>query len=267
MASRTKQKEEARARRLAEERARAERDRRQRRLRMLAGVVLAAIAVVAVAIVISSNSGGSKGGIQTGTKASQTISGVNSLLAGIPQSGNTLGSPNAKVTVTEWGDLQCPVCRDFALSSENQLISNDVRSGKVKLVYRSLETATGNSPNPQVFVPQQAAALAAGDQRLAWNYILLFYHQQGQEGTGYVNDAFLSGLARQISGLDYSKWSSDRTSSSLTSQVAQDQQTAQSLGYRYTPTIVVRGPKGQAQPIVGDPSSYSQLEQRIRSVQ
>ena len=52
------------------------------------------------------------------------------------------------MTVTEYGDLECPVCRDFALGAENQLISNDVRSGKVKLVYKSLETATGNGPTP-----------------------------------------------------------------------------------------------------------------------
>ncbi len=267
MASRTKQKEAARARRLAEERARLERERRQRRLRTLGGVVLAAIAVVVVAIVISSSGGGGNGGLQTGTTATKTASGVNSLLAGIPQNGTTIGNPNAPVTVTEFGDLECPVCKDFALSSEQQLIANDVRSGKVKLVFRSLETATGNGPNPSVFPTQQAAALAAGQQHLGWNYIMLFYNEQGQEGTGYVNDAYLTGLAHQISGLDFAKWQSDRASSSLTSQVTQDEQAAQAKGFDSTPTIVVQGPKGQAQPIVGDPSTYSQLEQTIKSVQ
>ena len=47
MASRTKQKEEARARRLAEEAARRERARRDRRLRTVGGLVIAAVAVVA----------------------------------------------------------------------------------------------------------------------------------------------------------------------------------------------------------------------------
>ena len=42
MASRKEQKEQARARRLAEERARAERARRDRRLRMIGGVVAGA---------------------------------------------------------------------------------------------------------------------------------------------------------------------------------------------------------------------------------
>ncbi len=59
MASRTKQKEEARARRLAEEQARAERERRVRRLRMSGGVVVGLVAVIAVAVAIGSG-GGSK---------------------------------------------------------------------------------------------------------------------------------------------------------------------------------------------------------------
>jgi protein-disulfide isomerase len=265
MASRTKQKEEARARRLAEERARLERERQQRRLRMVVGVVLAAVAVIVVAIAISSNSGKSNSGLQTGTKANATVSGVETLLAGIHQNGNTIGNPNAKVTITEFGDLQCPICRDFALGAESTLIAKDVRAGKVKLVYRSLETATGNGPNPGVFPTQQAAALAAGQQQRMWDYIELFYHQQGTEDTNYVNDVYLDGLARQISGLNFAKWNSDRTSSSLTSQVTADEQTAASKGYNSTPTLLVSGPKGQARPIVGD-TDYGTLEQAIQSV-
>jgi protein-disulfide isomerase len=265
MASRTKQKEEARARRLAEERARAERERRGRRLRMVSGVVIAAVAVVVVAIVISTNNSPGKSGLQSGTKANATVSNVETLLAGIPQNGNTLGNPNAKVTVTEFGDLQCPICKDFALGAENQLIANEVRTGKAKLVYRSLETATGNGPNPGVFPTQQAAALAAGLQGRAWDYIELFYHEQGTEDTNYVDDTYLDGLAHQISGLNFSKWSSDRTSSTLTSQVTQDEQAAAAKGYNSTPTLVVSGPKGQAQPIVGD-TDYGTLQHAIQSV-
>lgn len=266
MASRTKQKEEARARRLAEERARAERERRQRRLQMIGGVVLAAIAVVVVAVVISSSSG-SPGGLQSGAKASQTSSTVSSLLAGVAQNGNTIGDPKAPVTVTEFGDLECPICRNFALTSERQLIANDVRSGKVKLVFRSLETATGNGPNPNIFPSQQAAAYAAGLQHLGWNYILLFYNEQGAEGTGYVNDNYLDGLAHQIPALNYAKWTSDRSSSSLLSQVNQDEQAAASKGFNSTPTLVIQGPKGQLRPIVGEPTSYASLEQAVKSVE
>ncbi len=267
MASRTRQKEEARARRVAEERARVERDKRQRRVRMLGGVLVAAVAIIAVAIAISSSGGSSSNAPKPGTAAAnKEATTVNNLLAGIPQSGNRIGSPKAKVVVTEFGDLECPVCRDFALSTESQLIANDVRSGKVQLVYKSLESATGNGPDPSIFPTQQAAAYAAGLQQKAWNYILLFYHEQGTEDTAYVTPTYLTDLAQQVPGLNLAKWSSDRQSSSLQQQVINDEGLAKTLNFQYTPSITVQGPKGEGQPIIGD-TTYGPLESEINAVQ
>jgi protein-disulfide isomerase len=263
MASRTRQKEEARQRRLAEEQAQAERARRTRRLQMVGGVLLAAVAVIAVAIAISSSGGSSSNASPAAFKSASAK--VSSQLAGIQQSGVTLGSPNAKVTVTEFGDLQCPVCRDFAQGAEGQLIANEVKAGKAKLVYKSLETATGSGATPNMFVPQQAAANAAGAQQRAWNYILTFYNSQGQEGTAYVNQNFLDGIAKSIPGLNFSNWKTASTSSEFTQQVQSDQQQAATHGYNSTPTVIVSGPKGQAQPIVGN-TDYGTLQSAIKSV-
>ena len=264
MASRKEQKEAARQRRLAEERARAERARRDRRLRMLGGTLIGAIAVVAVAIAISSGGSSATVVAPNSAAAKQAQTKVNSLLAGIPQQGNTLGSPSAKVTLTEYGDLVCPVCKDFALKAENQLITNEVRQGKVKIVYKALETASQQANN-SMFVPSQTAALAAGNQKKAWNYIELFYHEQGDETNSYVTDKYLSGLAAQVPGLNVSQWGSDRQSSALSSKVTADEQAAAAAGFNSTPTLVVSGPKSQAQPIVGDPT-YAQLQSKIQSV-
>ncbi|HEY1716605.1 MAG TPA: thioredoxin domain-containing protein [Solirubrobacteraceae bacterium] len=209
MASRKEQKEAARQQRLAEEQARAERARRDRRLRLLGGTVVGAIAIVVVAIAISSGGSSAQVVKPTSAAAKQAQSKVNTLLAGIPQTGNTLGSPSAKVTLTEYGDLVCPVCKSFALGAENQLIANEVRKGKVKIVYKSLETAS-QAANNAMFVPSQTAALAAGKQQKAWNYIELFYHEQGDESDSYVTDNYLGGLAKQIPGLNFNQWGSDR---------------------------------------------------------
>jgi protein-disulfide isomerase len=265
MASRKEQKEAARERRLAEERVRAEKARRERRLRMLGGVVVGTIAVIVVIFAISSSGNSGSAPKPNTAQAKNAAATVTKLLNGIPQQGSTLGNPNAKVTVTEYGDLVCPICKDFALGSESQLISNDVRAGKVKITYKALETASATANN-SMFVPSQTAALAAGRQQRAWDYIQLFYHEQGDETTSYVTNSYLSGLAQQVPGLNYSKWSTDRQSSALAGQVNADQQAAANAGYNSTPTIVIQGPKGQAQPIVGNPSSYSQLESAINSV-
>jgi protein-disulfide isomerase len=264
MASRTKQKEEARARRVAEESARAEAAQRARRMRMIGGVVLAAIAVVAVAVAVSTGGGSGGGkGLQNGTGASKTVSSVQQLLAGIPQSGATLGNPKAPITMTYYGDLECPICRDFTLAGGwPQLVANDVKTGKVKVVYRSFQTATRD---PQTFQTQQVAALAAGKQNLYWYYMELFYNEQGQEGTGYVTESYLTSLARQVPGLNLTMWQTERKDASLASQVQSDIKSGLARGVQGTPTLLFQGPKGEASPSAGVPS-YSDLQQAIKQV-
>jgi protein-disulfide isomerase len=265
MASRTKQKEEARARRLAEERARAERARRDRRLRMIGGIVVAAVIVV-VALIFISSSGSKKGGIQTGTTKNATVSSINQLLSGIPQSGARLGNPKAPVTMTYFGDYECPVCQAFTVQGGfPELVSKDVRQGKVQVVYKSFCTATCNGPNPNIFATQQVAGLAAGRQNLFWQFTELFYHEQGQEDTGYVNEKYLDSLAQQVTGLNLTKWESDRNDSALTAQVNSDQTTARSIGVSGTPTLIFKGPKGQAAASEAVPT-YAQLESAIKQV-
>jgi protein-disulfide isomerase len=279
MASRTRQKEEARARRLEAERARAERAQRSRRMQMLGGVLSAAVVIVVVAVIVSSSGGGAKPVAPGSTTSRTDVTTVSNLLAGIPQSGTTLGSPSAKVTLTEYADLECPVCDAFVLPANrstsdgtpgtgyfDQLLSQYVRTGKVKIVYRSLETATGNGPNSSMWLPQQAAAYAAGLQNKAWDYIELFYYEQQSETSSYVTPAFLQAIAQQVPGLNLSSWGSSRQSSSLEAQVTSDGQSATARGFTATPTIVVQGPKGQAQPIQSLPSSYSQITSEINAV-
>jgi protein-disulfide isomerase len=265
MASRTKQKEEARARRLAEERARAERARRQQRVRMIGGVVAVAVVIV-VALIIISIGGSKKGGIQTGGKGNATVTAVNNLLAGIPQSGNTLGNPNAPVTMTYYGDLKCPVCQDFTLHGGfPQLVSNDVKAGKVKVVYDAFCTATCNGPDPNEFPLQQAAALAAGKQNKFWQFTELFYRQQGSETDAYVTESFLDSLARQVTGLNFAQWKSARSDPNLTAEVTSQQNTAKTIGVSGTPTLIFKGPKGQAVANAAVPS-YAQLQQAMKQV-
>ena len=264
MASRKDQKEQARERRLAEERALRERAQRSRRFRVLAGVGVIAAAFVAVAIAVSSGASGAPPKPQS-QAAQHTAAAVHSLLKGIPQSGNTLGSRKAKVTLTEFGDLKCPICRQFALGAEKQLIARDVRAGRLKIKYRSLCTATCAGPQPSVFSTQQAAALAAGQQARAWYYIELFYHLQGDETTSYVTPSFLESLAKLVPGLNYDKWQSARSTSTLFNRVSLDQRAAQAAGFSGTPSVIIQGPKGVRKiAYLGD---YATYETAIRAVQ
>jgi hypothetical protein len=79
--------------------------------------------------------------------------------------------------VVFFGDLECPICRDFTLMSLPPLVARNVRAGKVQIVYRSFCTSTcnvvGGAPGQRLFDLQQVAAYAAGKQHLFWDYALL----------------------------------------------------------------------------------------------
>jgi predicted DsbA family dithiol-disulfide isomerase len=165
--------------------------------------------------------------------------------------------------MTYYSDMECPVCADFTLNGGfPELLSRDVRAGQVRVVALSLETATRD---PQTFQTQQVAALAAGRQNHFWDYLEGFYRQQGAEGTSYVTDGYLTGLADQIPGLDISSWRSARSSSALINQAQSEEQAAVAAGVRGTPTLIFAGARGTAQSPEPVPS-YDQLEQAVKSV-
>ena len=259
--TRKQRREQARAERRAAEQAALARDRQRRRLYQLGAALLVAVVVIAVAVVVSSSGGSKKKGLVTGAAGNATVSAVSSVLAGLPQSGNTLGNPKAPVTIQYYGDLECPVCQQFTLQSLPGILGAEVRTGKAQLQYHSLETAT---QSPSTFQTQQTAALAAGQQQKAWDYIELFYHEQGAEDTGYVSEAYLQGLAQQVPGLNLTAWESARGNPTITHQVTSDEQTASARGFNSTPTIVVTGPKG-AKYVAGDVPA-STVESMVQAV-
>jgi protein-disulfide isomerase len=258
MPSREEQRAAARAEREAREATAARAAGRQRRLYMLGGVVVVAAAVVAIAIAVSSGGGSSR----KSSGSIQNAAAVTSELAGIPQSDTTLGQASAPVTLTEFADLQCPICQEFNSSSLSQLIANEVRSGKVKVVFRNLQTATHDK---NTFKAEEKAALAAGKQNKLWNYVELFYRNQGDENSGYVNGTFLTSLAKAIPGLDLTQWTRDRTDATLDTVLSQDAAAAAALGFNATPSLLIKGPKFPSQAIAGA-ASYSDLQKAINAV-
>jgi protein-disulfide isomerase len=158
------------------------------------------------------------------------------LLAGLEQSENALGSPAAPITLQYFGDLQCPFCRDFTIRVLPSIIQRWVRPGTLRIEYHALETATGE---PDVFIAQQVAALAAGKQGKAWDFIETFYREQREEGSGYVTEAFLDAIAGHIAGLDSAQWTRDRADPDLAGQIADDEHAAENAGLSGTPSFLI----------------------------
>lgn len=182
------------------------------------------------------------------------VSSEDGLLAGVAQRVNALGQPAAPVTLDYFGDLQCPFCKRFTLEALPPIIERWVRPGEVRISYRALETATRDA---DVFVAQQAAALAAGRQDREWSFVEAFYREQGEENSGYVTEAFLRGIAGRVAGLDLSRWARDRSDAGLADEIAADARAAVEAGLTGTPSFLIGRTGGRVSAFTpADPASF-----------
>jgi protein-disulfide isomerase len=242
------------ARREERLRAESEVDRQERRKRLLqigSAAVFLAIVVVAVLIVVSSNE--SSGG-DTNLEDVGLVKGE---FRGIPQSGLLLGDPKATVTLYEYGDLQCPVCKAFSEEIIPEVIESKVRDGEAKLEFRNFTIISEES------TPAGAAAIAAGRQGRGWNYLELFYRNQGKEASGYVTDEFLTEVARGAGVPDIARWNEDRKDKKTVAEVESTTAEAERLGFTGTPSFAVEGPAAAGKETLGTPGEAALLEEAI----
>jgi protein-disulfide isomerase len=257
--TRKQRREQAREQRKAIEQAEASQAAQRKRLIQLGSIAGVVVVVIAIILVATGTGGSSKAPAPKSAAANATVAEVKSLIDGIPQNGNTLGDPQAPVTLQYFGDLECPICKEFTVEALPSIIPKLVRTGKLKIEYRSMSTATGNAEKqgaePQeIFKSQQTAAYAAGKQDKAWYFIETFYHEQGEEDSGYVTEKFIQGIAEQVPGLDLTQWSAARNDPALTNEVAADAQAANTAGFTGTPSFLI-GKTGGSMNQLSYPSS------------
>ena len=74
-----------------------------------------------------------------------------------------LGNKNAKVTIIEFSDFQCPFCRVFWRNTLSQIKKEYIDTGKVKFVYRDFPLSFHSMAEPSA-----RAAQCARDQNKYW---------------------------------------------------------------------------------------------------
>jgi protein-disulfide isomerase len=228
-------------------------ERRRRLLQVASAAAFVVVAVVLVLIVISSNktSGGDTNLEDVGLVASQ--------LKGIPQNGLVLGEPSARVTLYEFGDLKCPVCKGFSEEIVPSVIDSKVRGGEAKIEFKNFTIIDEES------TPAGAAAIAAGEQGRGWGFVELFYRNQGLETSSYVTDAFLTEIAKGAGVPDTAQWNKDRKSPKTVAEVESTTREAEKLGFTGTPSFAVEGPGTKGLETLGTPGSAEALEEAIEA--
>jgi protein-disulfide isomerase len=203
---------------------------RARRTQLAAVAGFAVVLVVALVVISQSGDDSSDGGEADATE-------VEALFDGIPQDRTVLGDPNAPLTMVEFADLQCPFCAEFAGSSLSTVIEDYVRPGDLRLEFEPLAFLGPDSEE----AARMAAALA--EQDLMWQFVDLFYANQGTENSGYVDEEFLREIAGQVPGADVDAALADRDSAAVDRILARAQDSAGDAGIESTPSFLL-GPSG-----------------------
>jgi protein-disulfide isomerase len=175
---------------------------------------------------------GTGGGAGTGTQPGAKVEVENGKLPPI-------GDDDAKVTIVEFSDLQCPFCRRFFVDTYAQLKKEYVDTGKVVMYFRHYPL----SFHPMA-VPTAQASECANDQDKFWEFHDKAYQEQEKQGQGtitYTNDDIKRWAAEL--GLDTAEFNECFDSQKHKAKVDEDFAAGQAAGVDGTPSFFINGTK------------------------
>ena len=155
-----------------------------------------------------------------------------------------LGNPNAPITMVEFGDYQCTFCSKFFHETENSIITNYIKTGKVKILFKDYIILGQDSMNAA------NAAHCANDQKSFWEYHSMLYNNWAGEDTGWADLAHLHEFANTL-GLDMDVFSTCMSDLKWNELVNLSSKDGQKLGVSGTPTFFVIDQNNDVIKIVG----------------
>lgn len=171
----------------------------------------------------------------------------------IPEGTPFLGNSDAKVTVVEFGDFQCPYCKDFFDTVLPQLKEQYISRGVVKFYFQDFAFLGPESQRAA------EAARCAQDQNKFWDYYDVLYQNQKSENGGGFSDTNLKKFAVNLK-LDPNSFNKCLDSGAKKSEVEQETAGAeQNLNVNSTPTLFINGKKSEGV------MPFSLYEQLIKS--
>lgn len=147
------------------------------------------------------------------------------------------GNPEAKVTIVEYSDFQCPFCSRAYTTVENQVMKE--YGDRVRLVYK-------NFPLSNIHPWAESAALATACARKQnpagfWKlYDFFFQNQQALTAENIKEKA--DGVIKEA-GLDVAAFDTCFDNKAALDLVKADEEEANALGVRSTPTFFINGRK------------------------
>ncbi len=164
-------------------------------------------------------------------------------------SNHRTGNLSSKVTLTEFGDFQCPACKSYyPIVRQVKEEYND----KIIFEFKHFPLV---QIHPNAFVASRAAE-AAGKQGKFFEYHNLLYENQDSWAQDKNPNSYFEEFAKQL-GLNVEQFKKDMISESVASTINADAKLAQSIGANSTPTFAINGKK------IANPKSVDEFKKVI----
>jgi protein-disulfide isomerase len=148
------------------------------------------------------------------------------------ENGLSYGSANAPVKVVEYGDFQCPACKQYEDTMTSTMISNYVNTGKVQFAFVPFSFIGPES------VSATEAALCANDQGKFWAFHDMLYANQTTENTGAFSDRRITAMDQAL-GLDMTQFNACYSSHKYQQKTQDYTAQADAKGVTQTPSFFV----------------------------
>lgn len=240
------------------------------RVLAIAGITVAIIVAVVVAVVVTHGGNNSakldpavpKTGSATWKDALGGSTEVRRLFSGIPQHGLVLGSSSAPAQLTEFIDLQCPVCQDFETTMLPTLVQKYVRAGKLSIKMQPWEILD-RTASEHDSARGQAATIAASFQNKGFQFAEMLYLNQGTEDTGWLTENMVGMAAASVDGMKPRQVLSDANSSDVKAIVHDVDSRASTAGFDSTPTLLLASHGRTPNEVANSLPDLSTLESQI----
>ena len=177
-----------------------------------------------------------------------------------PNGGVLVGDKTAPVTITEFGDFQCPVCGELHQLWEPTL-EQLIQQGKVKFEFVGLEFLDQGTTES---LRSAAAAVCAADAGKFIDYYNALYTGQSRtENSGFLTNEQLQKFGDSV-GITDPAFTRCVSSGRFTGWVTKNTDTTSQKGITGTPTVLVNG-KTISNSVAADPERLTALVDQASS--
>jgi len=207
-------------------------------------IIVPVVAAVIAAVAISFASPAKEETIDIANSMNSEPNAKDSRLSIFTTGSPVLGSPDAPITMIEFGDYQCLNCNRFFHNTEHDILRNYVETGKVKIIFMDFAFI-----GPDSVIAAQAAHCAQ-EQGKYWEYHDELYSNWNGENTGWASMNNLKKFAANID-LEHKSFNGCLDSGKYANKVQNNMNIGRQLGVTGTPTFFILKADSDAQKIVG----------------